>query len=423
MAELGRNEAIAAAALSTRRLANGLTAIAWSDPRDVVVSTQVWVRTGSSREDPGCTGVAHMLEHLMFRGTPAVPDGELDRRMESLGASINAVTWLDYTAYLATAPAESLAGVLALEADRFAGLALTDAVFTAERSVVANERRQVVDADPVAVFHERLAARAQRGSPYEWPTIGWAEHIEAFSLDAVEAFRRRFYAPSNCAVVVCGPLDGEEMLDAIEASFGGLQGPEAPADDRVPTRLEPCDETHRYAIASPRLVVCWPAPAVSAPEHAAWSVLVELLGGGESSRLPERLEVREKVALDADIALGAHALPSLLSLEVTMRPRASFDGVLAAVDEELDALARRGPEAGELRRARMRMRTADALALATTGARAERVGEGWAVVGDPLALFRVADRTGDVSPDEVRDAARALRKSPRCVFRAKPEAA
>lgn len=392
----------------TRTLPNGVTCIVWPEPRDAVVSTQIWVRVGSSHETPGKTGLAHMLEHLMFRGTERVPDGEFDRRMEALGASINAMTWLDFTSYMSTAPAESLSEILALEADRFAGLALTPAVFAAERSVVANERRQVVDADPVARLHELVATRALVGSSYEWPTIGWGDDIARFELDDVVAFHAEHYAPQNLCVVICGCVETEAAFESVSRTFGGL----APRPCRPATLRGAAPraafESVSLPLSAPRLALAYTSPARIDPRWPAWSMTNEILCGGEASRLPARLEVRERIVLDVTTSLGAHALPAMFDIEVALRPRVRFERVLAAIREELECLALDGPSDLELHTAKMRGRTQDALALATTGSRAEWAGESWVMCGDPLHGFAVSDHMAEVTADEVRDVARAL---------------
>lgn len=413
----------AAAAVRTHLLPNGVTAILWPEPRDTVVSVQIWVRTGSSDEVAGKTGLAHMLEHLMFRGTERVPDGEFDRRMEALGASINAATWLDFTAYTATAPPESLAEILALEADRFAGLALTPAVFSAERSVVANERRQVVEADPVARLHETLFARTLGGSNYAWPTIGFSEDIAGYELDDVLAFHRRHYAPSRLAVVVCGCATESEMLAAIGASFGALAEREAPARHFTAPTIAACDDVMPLPVSSARVSLAWQCPPRTDLRHAAWTLFNEVLCGGESSRLPARLEMNDRSVLDVSSQLGAHAHTAMFNVEATLRARVRPASVVAAIDDEIARLASEGPTPRELNAARMRMRTQDATALATTSSRADWAGESWVVAGDPLQSFRLADAVAALDIDDVRAVARELAAAPRVVLKAMPETA
>lgn len=415
--------AAAAAALRVHRFANGVTAILWPEPRDTVVSVQIWVGTGSADEVAGKTGLAHMLEHLMFRGTSNVPDGEFDRRMEALGASINAATWLDYTAYTATAPPEALAGILALEADRFDGLSLSPAVFTAERSVVANERRQVVEADPIARLHETLFARTLGGSNYAWPTIGFSEDIAGYELDDVIAFHRRHYAPSRLAVVVCGCASEAAMLEAIDTTFGALAHRDAPPRVFPSPSIAACDEVVPLPVSSARVSMAWQCPPRLDARHAAWTLFNEVLCGGESSRLPARLEMNDRSVLDVSSQLGAHAQIAMFNVEATLRARVKPATVVAAIDEEIARLASDGPTERELNAARMRMRTQDATALATTSSRADWAGESWVVSGDPLQSFRLADAVAALNIDDVRAVAREIANAPRVVLKAMPESA
>ena len=301
----------AAAAIRTGTLANGLTWAVLSDPRDRVVSTHVRIRSGSADDPADRTGIAHLLEHLMFRGTLAVPDGEFDRRMESMGAEITASTWLDFTGYTTTAPSGTLRRILDLEADRFARIDIDDAVFLAERDVVANERRQVVESNPEELLGERLWAEALRGSPYAWPTIGWAEHIDAISLDDVHRWHASRYAPERAAVIVCGAIDPNEARAQIEATFGAIAPrPTIATPARPDVPALPRDAVHvRVAdgVRSPRIAIAWPVCGRASAGFAARAALDELLAGGESSRLVQRLVDEDRVATWVESAVYHHA--------------------------------------------------------------------------------------------------------------------
>lgn len=390
-------------------LGNGIGWTCWPEPRDAVVTCQVWLAAGSADERDGATGAAHMLEHLMFRGTPALPDGVFDARMEGAGALVNAATWLDSTFYTTTCAAGVLPEVLALEADRFAGLAWDADVFTAERSVVANERRQVVDAQPEAALRERFHAAAHVGTPYAWPVIGWAEDIAAYTPATIRTFFDAHYLRGAMHVVVCGPVDPTPLAAALERTFG-----------RLPARVHPRpDRAHRLAgharhleaalpFSTPRLLVGFDAPSRSDAMFPAWRITQQLLAGGESARLPVRLEFDDQLALSVELDLSETVGASVMTLEATARQDVSVDTLVSAMDDELEQLATKGPSPDALARVIRCQLTDDARALSSTQSRAEWLGESWVTFGDPLRLFAIGEQLREVRPSDVRAVASAM---------------
>lgn len=417
----------ASAHLSTGRLANGVTWSLWHEPHDPILALNVWVRAGSADEEQGATGSAHFLEHLMFRGTTRVPDGAFDAEMERMGALVNAATWIDSTFYSTQALPDALERVLELEADRFAGLALTENVVNVERNVVANERRQVVDALPEALLHEALWQRAQAGTRYAWPVIGWARDIDAYSPATAARFFARCYAPTRLHVVAVGPLDAARFARALEATFGGLQNSGAAAEGQ-PATASPSERsaarTHEEIALStprPRLAIAWPAPPRDAPEFPAYWLTHQLLAGADAARWPIALEVDGDLAIDVHSDLPESRLGAPLTLQALVRDDVQVDEVLEAVDVELERLAEEGAVESERERVRIGTATDDARQLASTSERAEWMGEGWIHFGDPHALFARHDEGYDVGSDAVRDVATRLLEGGRTVLVGVPE--
>ncbi|TVQ95263.1 MAG: insulinase family protein [Deltaproteobacteria bacterium] len=402
-------------------LNNGVRFALWPDDTDSVATVHVWVRAGSGVEQRGATGLAHMLEHLMFRGTSAVPDGVFDARMEALGAQINAATWVDYTCYTTTAPPEAIGEVIALEADRFGGLDLTEEVFAAERSVVANERRQVIDSVPEARLGEHLHHLAFGEGPYGHPTIGWAEDIEGYTREAVLGFLERWYAPGELLVVVVGAFAPAAVVEHLEATFGGLSaGPEG--ERRRGSRFIGAGVHElRVPVPTPRVHVAWPAPGRGEPGWATWALLEAILGGGDGSRLPMRLEVDEPLVLDVGTHLYPHAMEQLMEVDLTVRLGVDPERVLGALDEALEALATDGPTEEEVLAASRRLRMLDAGALAPTAGRASRMGESWVTFGDAGTDFGLVDEMRQVRGEDVRAlAGRLCEGLPRLVLHGVP---
>ncbi|WP_040330863.1 M16 family metallopeptidase, partial [Acidovorax delafieldii] len=188
-------------------LANGMQLIVQPDRRAPTVMHMVWVRVGSMDEVDGTSGVAHVLEHMMFKGTKAVPPGEFSRRVAALGGQENAFTSRDYTGYYQQIPASRLEDVMRLESDRFAHNQWPDAEFKKEIEVVKEERRMRTEDQPRAVLAEQLFATTYVASPYRRPVVGWMSDLDAMTPDDVRNFHRRWYVPGNAAVVVAGDVD------------------------------------------------------------------------------------------------------------------------------------------------------------------------------------------------------------------------
>jgi zinc protease len=404
-------------------LDNGIRWAVWSDPRDTVVTLQTWVKVGSAWEVPGATGMAHMLEHLMFRGTHAVPDGAFDGRMERLGASINAATWLDYTMYMCTVAPGGVEEAMQLEADRLANLNITDDVFQTERDVVANERRQVVESDPDSVLHELFYKLTMENAPYSWPTIGWSEDIAGYTAEGIREFYRNHYVSGCTAVVLCGNVMPEEAQRLISKHFGGLaHRPALPGPE--PTRFsEPWEKSVPIATTTPRFVTGWPGPSARAADFPAWCMFYEVLGGGDASRIPLELEVRRELVNDVQVSLAQHRDACAFDIRATLLPEVTPAQVRDVILETLQRLASEGPTADELEAAQVRIRTADALALASTSSRAEWMGESWIVHDDFIAGFALADQIVDVTAAQVAEIAQQLLSSPRWELIGEPNGA
>jgi zinc protease len=404
---------LAESTVKSGKLDNGVGWAVWPDARDAVLTVQIWVRVGSRDEQPNKTGLAHMLEHLMFRGTETVPDGQFDARMERMGASINAATWVDYTYYTTTVQPGALRTVLELEADRFANLKLVDDVFTAERSVVANERRDSVDASPEARLGEHFHQRALAGSPYSWPTIGWTEDIANYTLSDVIAFYHEHYAADRLLVTVCGNVDVTTVVSMLGETFGNLDRRSHGRPDRAGAFVAGVRDSLPLPISSPRALVAWSAPARVDRRYAVRFALCELLAGSESARLVHRLEVERSLCLDVSMYTYPHDLESMTELRLTLRPGVRAQRVTDIVFAELEALAATPPPAAELERVVRRMLTQDAMALASTTTRATWMGESWIGFDNATGAFALVDDIAAVTPADISaEAARlAVRSS------------
>ena len=393
------------------RLGNGLQVLVWEDHAAPVFAYQTWFRVGSRHERPGRTGMAHLFEHLMFKATKNHPEGELDRIMEAHGAETNAATWVDWTYYREALPAGNLDLVASLEADRMEHLLLDHAQLESEREVVKNERLLRVDNDPDGALYERLYALAYTQHPYRWPTLGWMEDIEAITLEDCLAFYAQHYAPNNATIVLVGDVDTARALATLQRHYGYMEAsPHLP--DTAPPPEPPQTAERRAQLALPvateKAVYAWHAPAATDPRHPAATLLAELLGGGESSRLHRELVVDLELCTEVSAWTASWAYPGLFEIALTLRPGVSLAQVEPALDAVLARLRHDLVSEREFTKVINLVEASLLRAAADTGARARGLGSTHTVTGDYLRYFQRLDHLRAVRPEAVRAVARDL---------------
>ena len=291
----------AAARVLAVTLDNGLRVLLLEDHRSPIVSLQLWYRVGSRNEARGATGIAHFLEHLMFRGTPTNPPGAYARIVERNGGQDNAFTSQDVTSYYVDIAADRLDLVLALEADRMHNLTLDPKIVDSEREVVIEERRTRTEDDPGGALGEEVSALAFRAHPYGQPIIGWMIDIRRITREEIAAFYKTYYAPDNALLVAAGDFKAEAVLEKIKAAFGPIpRGPEPPKVLAVePEQSSERRLTVQRPAELPIVYVGYPVPNHTSPDAAAFEVLSTVLSGGRSSRLYRHLVYERQLALEA----------------------------------------------------------------------------------------------------------------------------
>ena len=415
---LGLLPSVAAAAepgVTSFTLENGLEAVVIEDHRAPVVTQMVWYRVGSADEPPGQSGIAHFLEHLMFKGTERLRDGEFIRIVAENGGQDNAFTSVDYTAYFQRIVADRLDLVMGMEADRMAGIAPGEPGVRAERDVVLEERRQRIENTPDGIFDEQGRALLYLNHPYRHPIIGWRQEIEAFTLDKAMAFHRAHYAPNNAILVVAGDVDPTDVARLAERHFGPI------AARAVPPRLRPQEpepagarrlEVRDARVREPQLSRLYLAPQRrpgAQEEAAALTVLAELLGSGITSVMARELELGDGLA----VRTGAHYSgvsvdPQGFYLSVTPKPDVSLAAAEAALDALIARFVAEGPDPERLARLKARLGADEIYHRDNQMARARRVG---AALATGLTLEDVAAWPGllqAVTPEAVQAAAAAV---------------
>jgi zinc protease len=362
------DSARANAGVSSYRLENGLEVVVIPDMRTPVVTHMIWYRNGSADDPLGKSGIAHFLEHLMFKGTKSHPQGEFSNLVAELGGQENAFTSYDYTAYFQRIGKEHLGTLMQFEADRMINLVLTDEVVTPERDVVLEERRMRTDNDPSAQLDEAVQAALFSHHPYGTPIIGWNHEIETLDREDALTYYNRFYTPENAILVVAGDIEAEEVLRLAQETYGQI-----PARAEPPRRnrtKEPPHRAHRLVSLSDEKVeqpghervFLVPSYKTAAPGEAeALEVLSHMLGGGATSALYETLVVDEKYAVGAGAYyLGSAVDDTRLWVYATPAPEVSLEDLDACIDRVIRRFIDEPIDEAHLARAKTRL-IADAI--------------------------------------------------------------
>jgi len=344
-------------------LENGLVVVVIPDRRAPVITHMIWYRVGSADEEPGRSGLAHFLEHLMFKGTEKNPAGKFSQIVAAIGGQENAFTSTDYTAYFQRVAREHLETLMQFESDRMTGLVLTDANVLPERDVVLEERRMRTDNDPGAQLSEAAQAALYVNHPYGRPVIGWEHEIRALGRKDAIDFYRRHYAPNNAILVVAGDVTAEEVRALTEKTYGKV-APRPGLKERA-RPIEPEPRAHRRVVladlrvAQPSLNRSYLVPSYRTAkpgEGEALEVLSQILGNGSTSRLYRALVVDKGIAANAGAWYHGTAIDATrLGVWASPRPSVSLEDLEKALDAVIAEIATNGVADDELARAKTRL--------------------------------------------------------------------
>ncbi len=397
-------------------LANGLTIIVKPDHRAPTVAHMLWVRVGSMDEVDGTSGVAHALEHMMFKGTPTVKPGEFSRRVAALGGRDNAFTSRDATGYHQQIPASKLEDAMRLEADRFAGNQWPDEEFTREIEVIKEERRLRTEESPRAMLFEQAAAITFLAAPYRRPIVGWMSDLDAMTPADVRDFYRRWYVPANAAVVVAGDVEVAQVRRLAEKYYGSI--PARPVPVRKP-RNEPEQAGVRHldfkapasqayvnlAFKVPKLEATDLTDSASGGRDAlALTVLAAVLDGYSGARLDRALVQGDgRVADSAGASNGLLGRgPQLFTLDGVPADGKTTAQVTDALRQQVAIIARDGVSEAELQRVKTQWVASETYKLDSVFSQARELGSNW-IQGFPLdAGARLIARLRTVSNSEVQ---------------------
>jgi zinc protease len=375
--------ALLAQDVTTFTLDNGLEAVVIEDHRAPVAVHMVWYRVGAADEPPGKSGIAHFLEHLMFKGTDTVAPGAFSEIVKANGGSDNAFTSQDYTAYFQRIAADRVGLMMQMEADRMRNLNMTEEDVRTERQVILEERSQRTDSDPGALFREQVQAAQFLNHPYGIPVVGWRHEMETLSRSDALEFYQRYYAPNNAVLIVAGDVDPDEIRALAEQTYGAL----APTPD-LPPRQRPQEppqlaerrlELRDARIAQPYLFRSYLAPprqSGNQAEAAALSVLAEVLGGNQSTAVLARtLQIEATTAIQTSAFYDSVSLdPSTFGLAVAPADGVTLQEAEAALDQTLAEFLEQGIDDDQFARIKTRMRAAEIYDRDSTRSQVQRYG-------------------------------------------------
>ncbi len=393
--------------IETRTLDNGLKIIVWPDHDIPNVVMYNFVRAGGRNEYPGTTGLSHFFEHMMFNGTSTHAPGEFDRVMQAAGGASNASTSSDVTVYQDWFPRTALDVVFGLEADRLQNLAIDPEVVESERGVVYSERRTRIDNNNMLKLVEQVQATAFVAHPYQFPVIGWPSDIEAWTQEDLVSFFHTYYAPNNCTMIFTGDVTPDEIFTLADEYFAPIPAQEPPG--RVRT-IEPEQSGERRILIetdaqTPLLHIAFHAGSANDPDTLPMSLLLNILVGGDSSRLHRLLVEEEQLAISVSGSQHEGFDPGLVYFYMTLPPGGDPAIVERRVLDELQRVANDGVTEAELDKARNIILAGFWRGLATINGKASALGNFEVFNGNYEKLFELPDDIEDVTAEHMQEVA------------------
>jgi zinc protease len=393
-------------------LENGLKVVVREDHRAPVVVSQIWYRVGASDEPDGLTGISHVLEHMMFKGTAKHPSGEFSRIIAENGGRENAFTGPDYTAYFQQLEKSRLPIAFELEADRMRNLVLDPQEFAKERKVVMEERRLRTDDQPEARAYERFMATAYTTHSYKNPIIGWMRDLEKLTVDDLAAWYRRWYVPNNATLVVVGDVEPEAVIALAREHFGKI--PAGTVDGTTIPAEPPQNEVRRSTLRAPAqvptLLIGFHAPAFSARddwEPYALAVLNGVLDGGDSARFARELVREQRIAASAGVGYGPTARhPVLFTISATPSAGRTAAALEQAILAQIERVQAEPVAAAELDRVKAQVAAGNVYARDSVFYQAMQMGMLETVGLDWRLMDRYVERVRAVTAAQVQAVAR-----------------
>ncbi|WP_292287131.1 pitrilysin family protein [Marivita sp.] len=395
--------------VSSFQLDNGMDVVVIEDSRAPAVVHMVWYRAGSADEQAGVSGVAHFLEHLLFKGTEKLEPGEFSEIVKANGGRDNAFTSFDYTGYFQRIAADRLGLMMEMEADRMKNIQLDREDILTERDVIIEERNQRVENDPGALFREQRMAAQFLNHPYGTPIIGWRHEMVGLDLDDAMAYYEQFYSPNNAVLVVAGDVNAGDVLEMAQEHYGPI-----PKNEALPDRARPSEPPQmaerRITFTDPRVAQPYVTRTYLAPERdpgdqrsaAALTLLAQVLGGSQTSVLPQKLQFQEKSSVYSSAFYSGLSLDdTTFGLVNVPVPGVSLDQAEADLDRVIAEFLETGIDPEQLDRIKFQLRASQVYELDSASSLARRYG---AALTSGLTLEDVhawPDLLQSITPDEI----------------------
>lgn len=391
------------------RLKNGLKVLFIEDHKAPLATFQIWYMAGSKDEPFGKTGMSHLLEHMMFKGTGKYGPKEFSNIIQRNGGTDNAFTTKDYTMYFETLSSDRVGLSMELEADRMANLRLDPKEVSSEKNVVMEERRMRYEDDPQNSLEEEVIAAAFKVHPYQWPVIGWMSNISAIDREDLSTYYKKAYSPDNAFIVLSGDIKPDAAIAMIEKEFGSI--PSAGKKPPPLTMAEPEQKGDKYVTLNkeaevPCIMMAFHVPSFPHDDSFALDILATVLSAGKSSRLYRSLTYEKKLALNsyADYS-GLHKYPFLFFVGAISAPGSNIEDIEKALYEEIEKIKNEQPSAMEVQKARNQIEASFVFAQDSNYSRAYYAGI-FEMLGDWRLMDKYLEGIRKVKPEDVQAAAR-----------------
>lgn len=386
-----------------QKLDNGLTILTLEDHSAPIVSYQVWFKVGSRNERPGITGISHLFEHMMFKGSKNIGPEEHAKIVQANGGDLNASTSNDNTIYYENLPSDRLELAIRLEAERQANLNITAENLASEREVVKEERRLRTDNSPFGALSEQLYAAAFLAHPYHWPVVGWMSDLDAITLEDCQNYFRTYYAPNNATVVIVGDFKTDEAVGLVKKYYGDIKAQPfgAPVKTIEPEQLgERRVELHKIA-QTPICLAGYHTPDISHPDIIPLKVLARILFDGQSSRIYRKLVYDEQMAISVSGGVSERIDPGLFFIAATVKPENTVQQVEKEIYDEIERLKTEPVSDRELQKAKNQLESSFYFGLQSGSSKARRIGYYQTIAGDYRKFFNQAEQIQKVTKDDL----------------------
>lgn len=393
-------------------LSNGMQVVVIPNHRAPVVTHMVWYKVGAADEKPGLSGMAHYLEHLLFKGTAKLAPGEFSKTVKTLGGNDNAFTGQDYTAYFESVSIDNLEKVMEMNADRMMNANPPEEHYKSEKSVVLEERRQRTDNEPRAIFAEQLNSVLFVNHPYANPVIGWMDEIKQYEWKDVKAFYETWYAPNNAILIVSGDITAKQLKPLAEKIYGSLPRKDVPERKRpqvAPANSQTLITLQDKSINQPAYIKNFIAPAENRhkSDALALEILAEILDGSATTRLYDRLIVNEKKATSVGFSYSGTALDyGSISISATPADNVTLDEIGALLDKQIQDVLINGVTETETKEAIQRLQDEAIYARDSLSGPAMIFGSYLTTGGSVAELETWAQDIAKITPQQIQEAAK-----------------